>query len=260
MSEKTDSVKQLIDSLSASELESLTAYLRSKLPQHPLEEKWAINSNLILDAIFRSQDIIQRGIRGVIAEAVFEAQILPALPGWHPVRLVGDLPYDFAIRRETDDREVRIQVKLQRTERGKPLIRGIYGPDKFIVEVQKTRSGTKRKPKQGVSTETAPTAPEQTRPYQFGDFDILAVNTQPSTGEWTRFMYTVADWLIPRAGNKNLIEIMQPVSAKRSDVWTDDMGECIRWLLSGEKRVIFDIQAAKQTLLEKHRAKKKPQK
>src|SRR5690242_12373292 len=244
MSEKTDRIKKLIEGLSAAELQSLTSYLRSKLPRHPLEEKWLINSNVILDAIFRSQDIIQRGIRGVIAEAVFEAQILPTLMGWHPAPVTGDLPYDFAIRRESDRREARIQVKLQRTERGKPLMRRSYGPDMYIVEVQKTRSGTKRKPEQAVSPETAPTAPEQTRPYQFGDFDILVVNMQPSTGEWTKFMYTVANWLIPRAGNKKLIEIMQPVSAKRSHVWTDDIGECIDWLLSGEKRLVFDVQAA----------------
>lgn len=192
MSEKTDRVKKLIESLSSSELKSIAAYLRSKIPRHALEEKWSITYELILDAIFRSQDITQRGIRGVIAEAVFEAQVLPSLEGWRPVPLLGDLPYDFAISRELDKRQARIQVKLQRTERGKPLMRRPYGPDMFIVEVQKTRSGTKRKTKQAISAETAPVASEQTRPYQFGDFDILAVNMQPSTGEWTKFMYTVA--------------------------------------------------------------------
>lgn len=65
MSKKTENVKALIESLTPAELQSLTAYLRSKLPKHALEEKWGIDYELILDAIHRSQDIVQRGVRGV---------------------------------------------------------------------------------------------------------------------------------------------------------------------------------------------------
>ena len=122
--------------------------------------------------------------------------------------------------------------------------------------MQKTRTGKKKKPKtDAVSPATAPTAPEQTRPYQFGDFDILAVNMHPSAGDWTRFMYTVGSWLLPRTGDKALIEIMQPVSRTRSDVWTDNMEECVQWFLSGEKKVVFDIDAAKLQKLAEREAK-----
>lgn len=249
MSERTENVKALIESLTPTELQSLADYLRSKLPKHALERKWEISYELILDAIHRSQDIVQRGVRGVIAEAVFEARVLPGLRGWHAIPVVGDLPYDFDLRRNSDDRQIRIQVKLQRTQGGEPLSRIFFGPDTFIVEVQKTRSGTKRKRGEAVTEKSAPTAAEKTRPYQFGDFDIIAVNMQPSTRDWTRFMYTVGKWLMPRSGDKNLIEIMQPVSRNRSEVWTDSIEECIHWFLSGEKKVIFDMEAAKAALL-----------
>ena len=236
MSEATENVKRLIENLTSSELQSLASYLRLKLPRHPLEEKWGIDYELILDAIHRSQDIVQRGVRGVIAEAVFEAKVLPTIEGWQPVPVVGDLPYDFKIRK--GKREITIQVKLQRTQKGQPLSRKSFGPDTFIVEVQKTRSGTR---KSSVSaSESAVTVVVKTRPYQFGDFDIIAVNMQPSTQDWTRFMYTVGSWLMPRAGDKKLIEIMQPVSRNRSDVWTDNIEQCIGWFLSGKKKLVFD--------------------
>lgn len=258
MSERTENVKALIESLTPTELHSVASYLRSKLPKHALEEKWGITYELILDAIHRSQDIVQRGVRGVIAEAVFDAKVLPALGGWRSLPVIGDLPYDFKIHRQSDEREVTIQVKLQRTQAGAPLTRSFFGPGTFIVEVQKTRSGTKRKQKGPVSPKSAPTASEKTRPYQFGDFDILAVNMQPSTGDWTRFMYTVGLWLMPRATNRKLIEIMQPVSGNRSDVWTDSLEECINWLVSGKKKRIFDMKAARRKVLAGRQVSKAP--
>jgi hypothetical protein len=209
---------------------------------------------VILDAIHRSQDIVQRGVRGVIAEAVFDAKVLPTIKGWRPVPVTGDLPYDFQIQRIADGREIKIQVKLQRTANGLPLSRKVFGPDTFIVEVQKTRSGTRRKKK----SDAVPVAAEKTRPYQFGDFDIIAVNMQPSTRNWNCFMYTVGSWLMPRAGEKNnhLIEIMQPVSRNRSEFWTDDLEECVRWFLSDEKKLVFNMKAAKEAKLAEREAQK----
>ncbi len=256
MSEATENIKKLIESLTLLELESLASYLRSKIPHHPLEEKWGISYELILDAIHRSQDIVQRGVRGVIAEAVFEAKVLPTIKGWRSVPVVGDLPYDFKIR--NDGRELKIQLKLQRTQAGQPLSRSFFGPDTFVVEVQKTRSGTKRNSKEARSRIASKSAAElqKTRPYQFGDFDIIAVNMQPSTRDWTRFMYTVGSWLMPRAKDKKLIEIMQPVSRNRSEFWTDNIEECIGWFVSGEKKRIFDVKAARKRLLAEREAKK----
>lgn len=160
MSEATESAKKLIESLTPSELQSLASYLRSKIPHHPLEEKWGISYEMILNAIHRSQDIVQRGVRGVIAEAVFEAKVLPTIKGWRSVSVVGDLPYDFKIR--DDKQEIKIQLKLQRTQAGQPLVRKFFGPDTFIVEVQKTRSGIKRTSKEAAASKSAPTGGENT--------------------------------------------------------------------------------------------------
>jgi hypothetical protein len=257
MSEATENVKKLIESLTPSELQSLASYLRSKISRHPLEKKWDINYEMILNAIHRSQDIVQRGVRGVIAEAVFEAKVLPTIKGWRPVPFAGDLPYDFKIG--NDKQEIKIQLKLQRTQAGQPLTRPFFGPDTFVVEVQKTRSGTRRKSKKTASktaSKLTSIEPEKTRPYKFGDFDIIAVNMQPSTGDWTRFMYTVGSWLMPRAKEKKLIEIMQPVSRNRSDLWTDNIEECIGWFVSGRRKLIFDVEAAQKKLLAEREAKK----
>lgn len=38
---------------------------------------------------------------------------------------------------------------------------------------------------------------EKTRPYRYGEFDVLAVSMQPSTGKWDRYMYTLGRWLLP---------------------------------------------------------------
>lgn len=246
MSEKTEKIKALIEGLSAEELQGLVPYLQAKLPRHALEQKWDIGYELILDAIFRSQDITQRGVRGVIAEAAFEAKVLPELKGWQVVPVVGDLTYDFLIKRKSDGRQVRIQVKLQRTVQGKPLVRRLYGDNSYIVEVEKTRTG--KKTTESARGQSKPVQ-QDTRPYQFGDFDILAVNLHPATRDWTTFMYTVGGWLLPRVENRRLIQVMQPVSSKRSDVWTNDLRECIEWFLSGHKKLIFDVKAAKEKLL-----------
>ena len=125
-----------------------------------------------------------------------------------------------------------------------------------MSKYKKTRSGTKRKPDEAVSPKLSSPAIEKTRPYQFGDFDIIAVNMQPSTGDWTCFMYTVGSWLMPRAGDKKLVEIMQPVSRIRSDLWTDRAEECVEWYLSGRKKVVFDMKAATRRKQAERKAKK----
>jgi hypothetical protein len=125
-------------------------------------------------------------------------------------------------------------VKLQRRELGVPkeynrkstakLARRPAG-NIYVVEVQKTRSGNREG--------------EATRPYRFGDFDILAVNLHPATGDWKRFAFTVGSWLLPRAPDQNLIDIMQPVTATPDDYWTDDLNRCIDWLLSDARRRLY---------------------
>lgn len=173
-------------------------------------------------------------------------EIVPSVAqsGWEAADVIGDHPYDALLQKR--DRQARIQVKLQRLEEGTPKL---YYPKHyekgslFVVEVQKTRTGEKTSKQPLVGTgktlDATETVTVKTRPYSFGDFDILAVNMHPSSGNWRSFRYTVGSWLLPRSADPKLIEIFQPVAATPNDVWSDDLASCLKWYESGEKRRIL---------------------
>jgi len=233
MSELTDEVCTLIDQASDDERLLILKYLRQRVPLHALEKEWATTAEAILTPIARSSDLTLRGFRGILAEATFEAAVLPETEaaGWKTTEIVGDHAYDFLL--EKDATQIKIQVKLQRSEKHEAkeyaarARRSLKCPagSMYVVEVQKTRSGKKKG--------------KATRPYQFGDFDILAVNLHPSTGDWKRFMFTIGSWLLPRDENPELIKIFQPVPACADDYWTDDLKTCIAWFLSGEEKKLY---------------------
>jgi len=234
MSRSLDELKHTLDQCTDEERATLLDYLKIRLPRHPLEKEWGVGAEVILSAISRSSDLTKRGVRGIIAEAVFERNVLVGLTGWDAVRFVEDRPFDFLLRRNGEEaREARIQVKLQRMLKQQPMLASQanrhYSKDFFVVEVQKTRGGFD------------PQTNEDTRPYRFGEFDILAVNLHPSTRDWNRFLYTLSDWLIPRHPNTALIEIFQPVPSVASDVWTDSLTTCLAWFLGGEKKRILNL-------------------
>jgi hypothetical protein len=234
MSALTDEVIALLGRATDAERNLVLAYLRERLPLHPLEREWNTTSVTILTAIARSTDLTLRGVRGILAEATFETSVLSGIErrGWQALKIFGDQSYDFLIEREGT--QVKIQVKLQRREKGvakeyngKSTGRLPARPEGpiYVVEVQKTRGG-----KRGGKV---------TRPYRFGDFDILAVNLHPATGDWKRFAFTVGNWLLPRPADATLVEIMQPVAATPDDFWTDDLNRCIEWLLEGRRRRLY---------------------
>lgn len=233
MSRLTEQILELIDTCDVNEKRILLDSLRHRVSPHPLEHEWRTTSYAILTAIARSSDLTHRGIRGILAEATFEESVLPTVApnGWKAVEVVGDQAYDFLLRKGTD--EVRVQVKLQRKEAGLPKEYAARARDAlkcpsgkvYVVEVQKTRSGTRDGRK--------------TRPYRFGDFDILAVNLHPSSGDWQRFAYTVSGWLLPRPAEEELIRIFQPVPERPDEYWTDDLGQCIEWFLLGETKRLY---------------------
>ena len=233
MSTLTDEILKLIDKSTEEEQRIILEYLRERVPLHSLEVEWGTTAESILTAIDRSNDLTQRGIRGILAEAIFDQKIIPPLEsaGWKQMTIAGDQSYDFMVG--NGQFQIRIQVKLQRRERGEPKLfsRRARADLKcpagtvYVVEVQKTRSG-KRKG-------------ESTRPYRFGDFDILAVNLHASTGDWDRFLYTVGDWLLPRKAEAELIEIFQPVPKDADEYWTGDLACCIDWLLRSPKKRLY---------------------
>ncbi len=235
MTPAVEEVLSLLRAASVAERRIVLSYLREEFPVHPLEREWNTTAEEILTAIARSADITLRGVRGILAEAIFEQRVLTRVveQGWKAIQVIGEESYDFLLQR--DSLRVTIQVKLQRREAQVPKIyrgaarRKLQVPNEplFAVEVQRTRGGEVNG--------------EKTRPYRFGDFDILAVSMHPSTGEWDRFMYTVGSWLLPRVDNPQLIEIMQPVAATPDAYWTDDLNQCITWLLSGEQRTLYNV-------------------
>lgn len=225
-------LQQYILSLSDEQKSQIFQLLRSGFTIHPLEQMWNIRAEFILEAISRSQDITKRGVRGIIAELAFSTYVLePMRPLWSEIPIIGDQPYDAHI---TDGRgSITIQTKNQRLVTGRPLRpnattarRMPHVADWYIAETQKTRSGKARNPEDG----NAATEEISTRPYRFGEFDILSVCLHPSTGDWSRFMFTPASTLIPSAKDPSLIATLQPVPSSPQFAWTDNLAQCIEWV------------------------------
>ena len=106
----------------------------------------SFDAEIILSVISRSSDLTKRGVRGIIAEAIFERKVVGTLKGWEVVSFPDDRPYDFLIRsKDPKPREVRIQVKLQRMRKQQPMMASEanrhYPNDMYVVELQKTRGG-----------------------------------------------------------------------------------------------------------------------
>jgi hypothetical protein len=226
-----DEIKTLLDNCSEEEQGLLFQYLRRKFLIHPLEKQFNAPAELILESISRSPDITQRGVRGIIAEAAFKQYVIDNLAGWQDITPAGDSSsYDFLL--DAGISQIRIQVKMQRLKAGKPMAAKegyrFLSPDKFVVETQRTRGGIDKK------------TSSDTRPYKFGEFDILAVSMHPSCGNWSCFLYAVADWLLPRKDAPDLLLKFQPVPRNANDEWTDDLVQCIEWFRSGEKKKISE--------------------
>lgn len=249
MSKQTDieGLKRLVDDLDDAQRRQLYSYLRTKLPPHPLEKQLMITAEGMLEAFARAGDFTIRMIRGVFAEGAFAAEVLPTLaPQWRALHISGDPPYDFLLtdvpegsEPQTPYPEVRVQIKLQRSEGKQPLpasevwkTRVRWPSTHWVVELQKSRAG---------ETKTG----ESTRPYRFGEFDIVAVSLGPSRGRWSAFIYTVERWLLPDPAVPANILTYQPVAPNNCDCWTTDFNTAVRWLRSGlERRITGDLPVA----------------
>lgn len=217
---RKEEVINLLEACNDQERLEIFQYLRKTIPIHAIEAKLNTQAEVILEAIDHASDLTLRGIRGIIAEAAFLVEVLAKLEGWKDVTPPGDAAYDFLI--EDLVGRISIQVKMQRKERGEPKVRS----GKYVVETQRTRGG-----KDNVTG-------SDTRPYRFGEFDLLAVSMHPSTNDWNTFMYSVGTWLRPRPLSPDLLEVFQPIPAEINDDWTDDLLTCIEWFRSDTKKTI----------------------
>lgn len=226
-------INALLGQCSPEDRRELLRVLRQEFPIHELEKKLNIPAEVILEAIDRSSDLTLRGIRGVIAEAAFKEHIvIPFVErGWKDIPIIGNSAFDFLLETPSGLR-IKIQVKMQRMKKKQPMRafeanKKLFGAasDMWVVETQKTRGG---KDSQG----------SDTRPYRFGEFDIIAVSLHPSTNDWSKFCYTVANWFIPDPADAGMIFKFQPVSMSANDDWTDHLETCVDWFASGVKKTI----------------------
>jgi hypothetical protein len=244
-----------LNNCSSEERDLVFKELRKTIRLHILEEEFGAPAEAILDAIKAAPELTQRMLKGVIADFCFGRLVVPELKqyGWTAEKLEGNYSYDHKLK--DSGGPVTIQVKLQRSTKGKPYISNgrQYGlvTDMFMCEVWRTRTGKKKKPKASQKAEfTTPDnvtgsendadQPEiqDSRPYDFNAFDILAVSLRPSTNKWEDFRYTVAAWLEPVTEGSNLIYKYQPVPRIPNEDWTDDLNEVVRWLRSGTTKTV----------------------
>jgi hypothetical protein len=240
-------IKRLIDACEEEHCHDVLKYVRKRVDIHPLETKLNCKAEIILEAIDRAADITIRGIRGIITEVTFKQQVLDNITTWTDITTVGEHAYDFLLEEvAVAKRKVNVQVKMQRKE--KQVVKVLPGGE-WVVEVQKTRNGEK--------------AGKATRPYSFGEFDILAVSLQPGTGDWGKFRYTVGRWLLARPKDNTLIRIMQPVPIDITGnvYWTDNLEECIKWFFDGAVQTIPEAVKSvkpKKEKVKKEKIKKEP--
>ena len=110
--------------------------LRALHQIHEFEAIIGAPAEMILEAVHRAPELTRRMLRGVIADAAFRTFVVPAVTpyGWSDVTPEGNFAYDYKLL--DDVGPVTVQVKLQRSERGAPVIRtgkryGL-GPQVFI--------------------------------------------------------------------------------------------------------------------------------
>ncbi len=222
----------MVAELNLEERKHLLRHLRTLLPKHPVEEQLFISAEAMLDALARSGDLTIRMIRGVFAEAAFAADVIPSLHGWRSVEILGEQPYDFLLSDQDPGNagpsnvpypEIKVQVKMQRSEKGRPLMasevwrsRYSWSPSDYVVELQRSRKGERNG--------------QNTRPYRFGEFDLVAVSLGPSTKSWSDFVYTTASRLLPDPKDSTTILTYQPVSRTEDAKWTANFFTAVDWL------------------------------
>lgn len=234
-SDPASQIRELLSACTPEQRAGIVRLLRLDFRVHRIELEWNTSAEVVLEALARAGELTQRMFKGILAEAACKVEVINKLTGWEDVTPSGMFPFDFLVQRGVE--RVSIQTKLQRRQGGKPFmyrVPGRRGPatSYYVVETQKSRRGVGR------------SSAANTRPYRFGDFDILAVSMEPATRDWSQFRFTVANWLIPRPDAAELIAVYQPVSLHPNDDWTDKLATAIEWLQAKRSRTIATSDAS----------------
>jgi len=112
-------VKEILAGAPDQDQSAVFEWLRETRKIHPLEDEFDAPAEVILEAVSRSSDLTKRGVRGVIAEAIFKVEVVDKLENWHDVTPDGDYPYDFLLT--NGKHEVSIQLKMQRLKAQRPM-------------------------------------------------------------------------------------------------------------------------------------------
>ena len=221
-------IVELLDKCNSEEKRLVLNHIRESINLHPIEGKLNIQAEIILEALNQdASGLTFRMMRGVIAEAAFKVKFLEE-SSWIDKTPIGDLPYDYLLSK--DDREVTLQIKLQRSVKQQPMTANKayrhFPKDKYVVETQKSRAGVNK------------TTGESTRSYFNNEFDILGVCLQPLTNNWANFVYIPTKWLLPQTEGSNRLLKFQPVSVVRDQYWTPDFDEAVDRFHSNREDVI----------------------
>jgi hypothetical protein len=93
-----DRVRSLLARCSLEERGQVFSDLRREFSIHPLEADLHAKAEIILEAIRRAGGLTLRMIRGVIAEAAFDVEVVERLANWEKVPQPTGLAYDFLLR------------------------------------------------------------------------------------------------------------------------------------------------------------------
>ncbi|MFZ1827344.1 MAG: hypothetical protein WAW42_00925, partial [Candidatus Competibacteraceae bacterium] len=116
-------IRELLADCSTEERETLFRELRQRHQIHVFESVIGAPAEMILEAVHRAPELTRRMLRGVIADAAFRTFVVPTVEpiGWQDVTPEGNFPFDYLLKNEVG--AVSVQVKLQRSERGAPVVR-----------------------------------------------------------------------------------------------------------------------------------------
>lgn len=227
-----DQLRAILNACDPAQQAGLMKMLRTEFPTHSIEREWNTSAEVVLEALARSDPLTRRMFKGILAEAACKIEVIDRLDGWQDVTPEGgNFAYDFVVEREGF--RATVQAKLQRKVKHEPMpfkARRGHVSGFYVVETQKTRAGTK--------------GGNKTRPYSFGEFDILAVSMEPTTRDWSQFRFTVGNWLLPRPDAPNLLAVLQPVSLEPNEDWTDSLATAIEWFRSGQRKTVSIERAA----------------